>query len=265
MDITRQQPIRRYKAGQAQTQADIIVTEARIELDINDGELRWAMLCLPRDLDALAAGFLCSEGVISNKADLVEIDVQPEARRVHVRGEFNPEVLESLTNRWTWGAGCGGGGTGHDLDRPIFAPAPAGLNVSVERVLQISSDFDDRGELWRHTGGVHACGLCSLDGLILFAEDVGRHNAFDKIVGRALLDDIDLSDKFLISTGRLSAEIISKAVACGIPILVSRSAVTGLAVDLARKFHLTLIGFARGSRANVYSGFDRIVNTGENA
>jgi len=92
----------------------------------------------------------------------------------------------------------------------------------------------------------------------LFAEDVGRHNAFDKIVGLALLGDIGLAGKIIFSTGRLSAEIVSKAVACGVAMLVSRSAVTALAADLGKKFNITLIGFARGERLNVYTGFERV-------
>ena len=265
MDITRQQPIHQYKAGQAKAMADSIVTETRIELDINDGQFHWAMLCLPRDLDALAVGFLRSEGVISSRTDISEIDVQPDSRRIHVRGNFNPAMLESLTSRWTWGTGCGGGGTGHDLEKPVFTPASAGAKISVDQVLLLEKEFEKRGQLWRQTGGVHACAMCGPEGLTLFAEDVGRHNAFDKIVGRALLDDISLVDKFIIATGRLSAEIVSKAVACGVSTLVSRSSVTGLAVDLAKKFHLTLIGFARSNRVNVYTGFDRIVTPGEKA
>jgi len=121
-----------------------------------------------------------------------------------------------------------------------------------------------RAALWQQTGGVHACALAAADGIVLFAEDVGRHNAFDKVVGRAFLDGVDLAGKFVIMTGRLSAEIVSKAVACRVGLLVSRSAVTALAVKLARRFGVTLVGFLRGRRLNVYTGFERVVlETGE--
>ncbi len=259
MDITREQPIRRYKAGKAEALNDTIITETRIELDINDGEHRMAMLCLARDLEALAVGFLWSEGVLRSRADLHEVKMQLDTGRVFVRGDFDADAMEGLANRWTWGTGCGSGGTSRDLDKPIYSPAAPGPTISPDQLLTLSKSFDKKAELWQQTGGVHACALGGADGLILFAEDVGRHNAFDKIVGQSLLDNIPLADKFMLTTGRLSAEIVSKAVACKIPILASRSSVTALAVDLAKRFNITLVGFARASRLNVYTGFDRIV------
>jgi len=264
MDITREQPIRCYRAGLARARADTLVVEKRIELDINDGRLRWAMLCLPENLDALAVGFLRSEGVIRSKTDLREVLVEPDTRRVCLRGDFDEDALETLTSRWTWGTGCGSGGTGQDLTSPrgdiekLAATQAGGMKISADTLLQLGREFDSRAKLWRATGGVHACALAEAGGLGLFAEDVGRHNAFDKIVGLALLGDIGLAGKIIFSTGRLSAEIVSKAVACGVAMLVSRSAVTALAADLGKKFNITLIGFARGERLNVYTGFERV-------
>jgi len=97
---------------------------------------------------------------------------------------------------------------------------------------------------------------------VVFAEDIGRHNAFDKVVGRAFLDGLALANRFVLTTGRVTAEIVSKAVACGVAMLASRSAVTALAVRLARRFGVTLVGFLRGQRMNVYSGFQRIAPPG---
>ena len=111
---------------------------------------------------------------------------------------------------------------------------------------------------------MHACALAGPDeGILLFAEDFGRHNAFDKIMGRAILDGIDVGHKFILTTGRISAEIVSKAVACRVPMLVSRSAVTALGVRLAQRFGVTLVGFLRGRRLNVYTGYERVVRGGE--
>ncbi len=264
MDITREQPIRCYRAGVASARADTLVVETRVELDINDGRLRWAMLCLPENLDALAVGFLRSEGVLRSRADLHEVLVQPDARRVCLRGDFDEDALDTLTSRWTWGTGCGSGGTGQDLTSPrgdienSAATQACEMKISADTLLQLGREFDGRAKLWRATGGVHACALAGADGLAIFAEDVGRHNAFDKIVGLALLGDIDLAGKVILSTGRLSAEIVSKAMACGATMLVSRSAVTALAVDLGKKFNITLVGFARGERLNIYTGFERV-------
>jgi FdhD protein len=185
-------------------------------------------------------------------------DEAKEEGRVLVRGDFDADALEALGRRWTWGSGCGAGGTSRDLDTPAYAPVGPGRPVSPERLRELFEAFAAKATFWRQTGGVHACALAGEDGIVLFAEDIGRHNAFDKIMGAALLGGIDVSDKFVLTTGRISAEIVSKAVACRVPMLASRSAVTSLGVKLARRFGLTLVGFLRGRRMNVYTGYERV-------
>ena len=122
----------------------------------------------------------------------------------------------------------------------------------------LGREFGRRGVLYRLTGGVHACGIADPDRLRLFAEDVGRHNAFDKVVGMALLEGMDLSDKIALTTGRLSAEIVGKAIAHRVPILASSSAPTAMGVQWSRRFGLTLVGFLRAGRMNVYTGYQRV-------
>jgi len=221
------------------------------------------MLCLPRDLQALAVGFLMGEGALRDPGDLESVEVLADERKVVVRGDFDADALEGISLRWTWGTGCGGGGTSRDMDAPAFAQVPRGLTVTAGQLRKLAEDFHSRTTLWRQTGGVHACALAEPERILFLAEDVGRHNAFDKVVGLAALDGVGRSDKLAITTGRLSAEIVSKAVACGVPLLASRSAVTGLAIDLAKRFGLTLVGFLRGKRMNVYTGYQRVTEEGE--
>ena len=259
MEPTSKLPIRRFEDGRAAAASDAVVTEMRIELEVNDGELRLAMLCLPRDLEALAVGFLTAEGALRRAADLQTVEFLASDSKVVVRGDLDADALEAISLRWTRGTGCGGGGTGRDVHAPALPSVGAGPTVSPERLGQLARQFDSRTDLWRKTGGVHACGLSDGQTVLLFAEDVGRHNAFDKVVGLAALKGIDLSDKIVLTTGRLSAEIVAKAVSCRIPILVSRSAVTSLAVQMAARADLTLAGFLRGRRMNVYTGYHRIV------
>ena len=258
MRLIEQCPIRRYRDGRADADVDEVIAEARIELQLNDDPRRIAMLCLPRDLDALAVGFLRGEGILRTRRDLAGVHVDADARRVAIEGDLDADALEAMYDRWTWGTGCGGGGTGRDFDAPRYGPVPAGPTLSAETLLRLARDFHGRQTLWNQTGGVHACALAGEAGIVLSAEDVGRHNAFDKVLGRALLDGVELDDKLVLTTGRLSAEIVSKAVACGLPMLVSRSAVTALGISLARRFGLTLVGFMRGGRLNVYTGYQRI-------
>jgi len=262
MDVVEDYPIRRFDAGRGEPAGDRIVAEGRVELDVNDGQLRLAMLCLPRELDALAVGFLAGEGALRGAADLQRVDVDLAAGRVRVLGNLDADALEGLTRRWTWGTGCGGGGTGRDMDAPVYAAVGEGPAIKAGRLGELARQFQSRSRLWAETGGVHACALASADGIALYCEDVGRHNAFDKVIGRALLDGIDVTDKLVLTTGRLSAEIVSKAVACRVPMLASRSAVTTLSTALARRFGVTLVGFLRGKRLNVYTGFQRVLADG---
>jgi len=261
MDPIQDCSIFRLESGRLAPTTDKVITEVRIELDINDGLHRVAILCLPQDLEALAVGFLLGEGLLRRREDLIGVESVPAEARVRVRGRFDAEALEAMARRWTRASGCGGGGTGRDLVAPDSLPLEAGPAVTPERLLELTAAFHAQAALWQQTGGVHACALAAADGILGFAEDIGRHNAFDKVIGKAFLDGIAVSDKFILTTGRISAEIVSKAVACRVPMLVSRSAVTSMAVRLARRFNLTLVGFLRGRRLNVYTGYQRIVGS----
>jgi FdhD protein len=142
------------------------------------------------------------------------------------------------------------------------APADTGLRVASSYISALMEEFRARSDLHRQTGGVHAAALADLEGILVFREDIGRHNAVDKVIGAYLLQDNEFHDKLLLSSGRLSSEILHKAAACALPILVSRSAPTDRCVALARERGITLIGFARGRRMNIYSGGERIVVPG---
>ncbi len=251
-------PIRRFKGGEAISEVDSVTIEQRIELDIDNGRLRLGMLCLPQDLEAMVAGFLYGEGALRRREDLESIEVYPDEHRVVVRGDFDDDSLENISRHWTLGTGCGSGGTSRDVDTPAHGRVGDGPTATPQQLTELMSQFTARTSIWRKTGGVHACALASGGDIILYAEDVGRHNAFDKVIGMALLGDIDLTDKLVLTTGRLSGEIIAKAAAVGVTILVSRSAVTSLAIELARRFAVTLVGFVRGDRLNVYTAYQRI-------
>jgi FdhD protein len=252
-------PIRRYRRGEQTSLIDKVVREQRIELVLNGVPLL-AMLALPRDVEALALGFLVSEGLWRDRGQLPEVRFDADAGRVRCDGQFDEDALETIHRRWTFGTGCGGGGTARDpsrLDqsRPLESP----LTVRPSQLARLAREFGRQTVLYRMTGGVHACGIADTDRLLLFAEDVGRHNAFDKVAGMALQGDMDVSQKIALTTGRLSAEIVGKAIAHGIPVLASSSAPTAMGVQWSRRFGLTLIGFLRGQRMNVYTGYQRVV------
>ena len=116
-----------------------------------------------------------------------------------------------------------------------------------------------RAELFRLTGGLHSAALCSAEKILYFCEDIGRHNAVDKLVGLCLKHEISLTDKVLVSSGRISSEILVKAAKLGIPILISRAAPTSLSIELAESLGITLIGFVRGRRCNIYTHQERVL------
>ena len=252
-------PIRRYNREEQTALVDKVVREQRIELVVNGVPLL-AMLALPRDVEALAIGFLVSEGLWRDRSQLPEISYDASTGQVRCDGCFDEDAVETIHRRWMFGTGCGGGGTARDPShlaqcRPLDSP----ITVQPSQLAALGREFSRQTLLYRMTGGVHACGIADTDRLLLFAEDVGRHNAFDKVAGMALLRGMDLSQSIALTTGRLSAEIVGKAVAHGVPILASSSAPTAMSVQWARRFGLTLVGFLRGDRMNVYTGYQRVV------
>lgn len=259
IDQTIDWPIRRYRrSGRHADLNDKVVREQRIELVVN-GNLLLAMLALPRDVEALALGFLVSEGLWRDRERLPEVEFDASAGQVRCVGRFDEDALESIHRRWTFGTGCGGGGTGRDPSRlDECRPVDSGLTVRASQLAALGREFGRQSLLYRLTGGVHACGIADLDRVLLFAEDVGRHNAFDKVAGMVLQCGMDLSEKIALTTGRLSAEIVAKAISHGVPILASSSAPTAMGVQWSRRFGLTLVGFLRGGRMNVYTGYQRV-------
>ena len=253
-------PIRRFRgSGEQRALNDRVVREQRIELVVN-GQSLLAMLALPRDVEALAVGFLVSEGLWRDRDRLPQVEFDASAGQVRCKGQFDEDAVESIHRRWTFGTGCGGGGTARDTSLLAECrPLDSRLAVSASQLAAVAREFSRRGVLYRLTGGVHACGIADTDGMLLFAEDVGRHNAFDKVAGMALLEGMDLSHKIALTTGRLSAEIVAKAIAHHVPILASSSAPTAMGVQWSRRFGLTLVGFLRGRRMNVYTGYQRVV------
>jgi len=186
--------------------------------------------------------------------------VDREAYRLDASGEFDEESFASFRDRRTLTSGCGGGITGKDIADPVrclrvdtdFTVSPGGIFAGMERLREEAS-------LYRLTGGAHIAALADCSGrLILTAQDIGRHTAVDKVIGKAVLSGVDVSRCVLICSGRLSSEITLKALHARAPVLASRAAPTDLSVQLARRYLLTLVGFARGRRMNVYSVPERI-------
>ncbi|SEC82469.1 formate dehydrogenase accessory sulfurtransferase FdhD [Streptomyces melanosporofaciens] len=279
--VTERRRVIRIRDGAVSTRPDTLVAEEPLEIRLNGKPLAITMRT-PGDDFALAAGFLVSEGVLgradelanivycagatedgSNTYNVVDVTLAPGVPVPDITLERNVYTTSSCglcgkasldavrtTARWPLADGLGDGADGGSSPVRI---EPETLSVLPDRLRAAQRVFD-------RTGGLHAAGLFTPDGELLdLREDVGRHNAVDKLVGRALQQGLlPLSGSVLMVSGRASFELAQKAVMAGIPVLAAVSAPSSLAVDLAAETGLTLVGFLRGTSMNVYAGERRL-------
>jgi FdhD protein len=233
---------------------DSVPIEEPISVIIN-GEQSMDVAISPRDLEDFIVGHLICEGRIAEPNEITWLEVGDGWIEVELE-----ESGDAPRSREMIFSGCFGSST--DRRMPI-EPIPVGVVVSVGQVIAGMRMVMD-SETHRETGGVHSCALIRPMGdegvdLVCLREDIGRHNALDKSVGGALRAGEDPSDCFLVTTGRASSEMVAKCYGPRIPIICSRGATTTLAIELARMAGITLVGFVRGSRVNVYTISSRIV------
>ena len=253
--------------GMVRAVTDYLVGEEPLEIRIGDAAISVTMRTPGHDLE-LAIGFLFTEGLITNRNQVASVRHEPDetqngANRVRI--DLSPGVsLDTETVRRNFYATsscgvCGKASIDSVRVRHIELPNSTGL-VAPEVLCSLPERLRSSQAIFGRTGGLHAAGLFSFDGdLVVLREDVGRHNAVDKIVGWALASDrLPLRDSILMVSGRGGFEIVQKALVAGIPVLASVSAPSDLAVNLAREFGMTLIGFLRGRRFVVYSGGQRL-------
>jgi FdhD protein len=259
MDLTRDVPIIKYENGAISSVADKVVKEYALTIML-DGEEFITLLCTPSSLDCLAVGFLLSESVIKSKDDIERIRMDEEKGIVEVSTFESSIIAKRLHGKRTMTTGCGKGSTFYNaVDSINCRKVSSDIEISAQVILELMQEFNKRSELFLSTGGVHSVALATDAGIVLFHEDVGRHNAMDKIIGEASLKNIDLSDKLVLTSGRVSSEMLIKAAKGRIPVIISRSAPTDLAVELAEQLGIAVIGFARGHRMNIYSNPGRII------
>jgi FdhD protein len=266
--------VRVVEDGRARVKSDYLATEEPMEIRLLTGERRQTVAVTMRTPGAdfeLAAGFLYGEGIISSREEIqkisycVDVDADAEQRynivNVELRGNREYD-LRSLERHFYTTSACGvcGKASLEQLELrgcPVVGPGP---EVSAETIYALPGKLREAQGLFEATGGLHAAALFdSIGNLLALREDVGRHNATDKLVGWALLEErLPLSENVVMVSGRSSFEILQKCLTAGVPVVCAVSAPSSLAVDVAREFGLTLVGFLRGGRFNTYAGFDRI-------
>ncbi len=257
-EFTVHKPVLKVREGQSEEIEDLVIIETPVTIYLNGDELV-TLLCSPDKLEYLALGFLRSEGLISKMEDLEAIRVREEEGLIEVDLKEGAGLAEKLYGKRTVTSGCGKGTVFFSaLDSLRSSPLTGNLRISSEKVLELMNSMQEKAELYKNTGGVHSAALADSDKILLFCEDIGRHNAIDKIVGQCLHEGISTEDKVIVSSGRLSSEILLKAAKLKIQLLISRAAPTSLCLELAENLNITLVGFARGKRCNIYTHAWRI-------
>ena len=237
---------------------DSIIDEDVLELHIN-GKNTFQMVFSMTHTEALAAGFLFTQGIVLEKADILDISFSQESKQCRV--VLTETALDRL-DKFKKDSRIKGSSGGDLLSQPAGASAvdPAdGFSMTYDEVLSLIRMHKDHSGLFLETGAVHSAGLCHGGRMLYYYEDIGRHNALDKLAGDILLRGLHTGNKAVTVSCRMSLEIIGKIVKTGIPIVISNAAPTLSAVRLARRSGVTVIGFARGSRFNIYSHEERIV------
>jgi len=231
-----------------------ITVEAPVTLTVN-GEAWLSFSCTPDQLEALALGFLYNEGII-HSLQTVEIT------RLCASGENVDVWLSHAAGKpatWRRTSGCGDGKTNADAAHTHIAPLQGGLTLSPHALNACMEHFLKSQRLHRVAGGVHSSALSDGQEIILQTEDIGRHNTLDKLAGQALLSRLDMSRLMLLTTGRISSDMLQKAARMQVSIVVSLNSTNYLAIQMAQRWNVTLIAHARKGRFNVYTHPERIL------
>ncbi len=258
--------------SQIRSRLDDIATEEPLEIRLVSPAqtLAVTMRTPGADFD-LVTGFLYSEGVITSREDIskmsycVDPDIDGEQRQNIINVALKPGLnfdFKRLERHFFMTSACGVCGKA-SIESLKFRELPqisSDFNVNTEIIYRLNDQLKLAQGLFSATGGLHAAALFNSQGKLLkLREDVGRHNALDKLIGSSLLtDDLPLAHHIVMVSGRSSFEILQKCIVAGVPILCAVSAPSSLAVEIAQAFNITLIGFLRGRRFNIYSGIERI-------
>ncbi len=256
--------------GRVRRRSDVLATEEPLELRIKAGHQQRTVAVTMRTPGAdfeLAAGFLYNEGILKNRDDLLRISYCTEAEQryntvnVTLRGDALPDTAR-LERHFTVTSACGvcGKASLEGLELQVCALPDSDFTVTSEIITALPEKLRQAQGLFDATGGLHAAAVFSKDGeLLALREDVGRHNALDKLVGWALLEGLlPLDEHIILLSGRASFELLQKALMAGVPVVCAVSAPSSLAVSVAQNFNMTLLGFLRGERFNIYTGAARV-------
>jgi len=249
----RDLPCTRVDEKGVQEITDPVIEEVPVTVTVNGRQVATAMTS-PVDLEEFATGYLFTEGIIKGKEEIESIQVEKAGVKV-----ITKNLLRVVGPRKTILSGCGGSSS--FLDPAKLPKVTSGFTIPAQVISDAMKDLL-QSELHRLTGGVHIVGLNGPDGEITRSLDIGRHNALDRVIGYGLIHGIGFGQSYVVSSGRISSEMVRKCLVAGIPLVASRGATTTLAVSLAEKNGLTVIGFVRAGSMNIYTNPHRVTGPG---
>ncbi len=249
----------RITEGMRSNVEDLVAAESPLTIVLDNRELV-TVLCSPVNLKYLAIGFLFSEGLLKSKDEIRKVVADDRKGVVWVETKGEREVDVEVLHKRFITSGCGRGASFYSFaDVQSGTRVESKVEISSSQVFKLVNGFQHRSEVYKATHGVHSAALCDAENILIFSEDIGRHNALDKIFGECVLGDIPTDDRMIIVSGRISSEMLLKVAGRNIPIVMSVAAPTSAGVKLANDLDVTLIGLVRGKRMNVYSGARRLV------
>jgi FdhD protein len=258
IDETIKLPVIKIRGEKRWQVEDTVVREVPITIYFNKEEIV-TILCSPSQIKELTIGFLISEGFVRERSDLYTIGHHCEENIIRVEGRPRP-AQKSAMNRRVMSACCGKSRASFNFenDAELVRVQESRSRIALDEAVYYANYLEENSSLFKETGGLHNGGIGHAGEVRYVCHDIGRHNVLDKLLGRAYLLDLDLSGHVLFFSGRVSSEILLKVAKMNIPILVARSAPTDLALALAEDLNITVIGFARGDKLNIYTRPERI-------
>ncbi|BFJ02536.1 formate dehydrogenase accessory sulfurtransferase FdhD [Priestia sp. Y58] len=257
----KKRTVLRFRNGQMESFEDKIVTEFPVTVKINEEEFV-TMVCSPQYIEDMVIGYLASEGVIRAYKDIKNIWVQEKEGYVHVTiDKLNP-YFQNLQNKRYITSCCGASRQGFVfINDALTAKKMNDISVelSIKDCFQLMNKLQQSAATFQETGGVHNAAICDKNGFMLSRMDIGRHNALDKLYGYCLKHHISIRDKVVVFSGRISSEILLKVAKIGCEVVLSKSAPTELALNLAEELGITTVGFIRNDSLNIYTCPERIL------
>lgn len=252
------QEILKWSKGEVESIEDEIVVESSLNIVVNDRDVV-TLLSSPAERKELALGFMKSEGLIEDLKQVKRMELGDSKKNVEIKLDKSVEIESYFERKRALTSSCGRAtSVVENLDQ--LELTSSGPDMESPAVLtNLMGDMQKQAELFRLTGGSHTAAVASGESILHLAEDIGRHNAVDKVLGKSLFNGGDLAERMLLTSGRLSSEMTLKAIRSQVPIAVSRSAPTTLAVRIARAANLSMVGFTRGRRMNIYAGEERLL------